>query len=156
VVVNGATGGDQGAGTVNAAGYYVNGVALSGASSSNGSFTGTTTGIAGTPTNTCYYSINGKTCTITLGTVTGTSNANSFTITGLPSACQPARNQYVPVSPLGFENNTVIAPAATNFDVLVTASSGTITFLSANSAAGWTASGTKGVANPVSFTYLLN
>lgn len=55
------------------------------------SFTATLTGVSGTVTDTAYYYKLGKTVILTLPTLTGTSNATSKTITGLPSAIAPAR-----------------------------------------------------------------
>lgn len=57
-----------------------------------GSFTGTITGFATPPTGTIHYRINGNMCTLfnKSGELSGTSNANAMTMTGLPAVCIPA------------------------------------------------------------------
>ena len=62
----------------------------------NGTFTGTVTGVSTTTTGTFHYTIAGNLCVISLANsanVVGTSNANTLTVTGLPSICQPATQQ---------------------------------------------------------------
>jgi hypothetical protein len=67
----------------------VNGSAI--AVSVSGTFTGTLTGYASNPSGTVNYEIVGKRCTLTcLSAISGTSNATTMTMTGLPAACQPA------------------------------------------------------------------
>ncbi len=61
-----------------------------------GTFTATGTGFTVAPTATFGYSQNGKTVTIDLGisgSISGTSNATSFTITGMPQALWPASDK---------------------------------------------------------------
>jgi hypothetical protein len=152
VVVGNPTGGDQGAGTINAAGYYINGVAVPTASS--GSFTATGTGFTANPTGTAHYAVSGNVVTLTIPALTGTSNAITFTITGLPAGIQPARAQVLPCPWSASENNSVTG--ATQVDFSLAASSGTITVLVAGSSAGFSASNTKGLVSQVVLTYLLN
>lgn len=143
--------------------YWWNGSAWAVVSSTlTGSFTGTLTGFSGTaPSGTIYYSINGN--LVTLSThgvaITGTSNATSFTMTGLPAALQPAHAKDVACG--GFEDNTTTNWfGACSFG----ASSGTITFaqgLEASafiyySAAGWVNTGTKGLMTTWTVTYSLD
>ena len=57
-----------------------------------GSFTVTGTGFAGTaPTGTAYYSQIGNQVTIEFPQISGTSNAITFTLTGIPAGLVPAR-----------------------------------------------------------------
>ncbi len=63
---------------------------------SSGSFTGALTGYASSPTGTVKYVIVGGFCTLYLdASITGTSNSGTMTMTGLPSACQPAASRTV-------------------------------------------------------------
>jgi hypothetical protein len=156
LIIGAPTGGNEGAGTVNAMSYYLNGVLLFQA----GTFTGTLTGFSGTaPSGTFHYTIANGICTISLANsanVTGTSNATTMTLTGLPAACQPA-TQY-PVVPVFLEDATagVFGAAA------MTPGSGTVSFYRSVvsgtavqlSSTGFTASGTKGMNSTV-LTYSL-
>lgn len=56
-----------------------------------GSFTATITGCTTSPTVTAYYVRVGKAVTLSIPNVTGTSNSNSMTITGLPAGMYPTR-----------------------------------------------------------------
>jgi hypothetical protein len=154
VQVGSPTGGDQGVGTINVAnGYYVNGVQV--VVPTTGTFTATYTGFASNPSGTARYSINGSTCTIIFPIGTATSNATSFTITGLPAACQPTRGQFVPVSQAAIENNGVTV-AGNPVDASFAAASGTVTLYLSGLNNSWTASGTKGASSAFSVTYGLN
>lgn len=57
-----------------------------------GSFTGTLTGLTTSPTTTVSYVRIGKLVTLSYGTQTGTSNANTLTITGMPASIRPSAN----------------------------------------------------------------
>lgn len=145
-------------GTINATGangYELNGVAQF----QSGTFLGTLTGMSSTTTGTFHYTIAGNICTISLANaanVTGTSNANTMTLTGLPAVCQPA-TQY-PCVPCFLEDNGTGALGAAQ----LSAGSGTIQFLKAVvsgsavgfSSAGFTTSGAKGMDSTV-ITYSL-
>ena len=117
-----------------------------------GSFTITYTGFTANPTGTAVWTRVGNLVTLFLPTGTGTSNANTFTATGLPSAIQPARTQTVAVPAYQLEDATanVVNPAA-NFS----AGSGTVTFWK-NGNPTCTNSGAKGVLAPFTVSYLLN
>ncbi len=123
----------------------------------SGTFAGTLTGFSGTaPSGTFHYTIAGNICTVSLANpsnVSGTSNATTMTLTGLPSVCQPAVQQ--PAMPCTLvDNNQFVAGAASVFQ------SGTVTFYrlvaatGVYSATGFTASSTKGMDSTV-FTYSL-
>lgn len=117
---------------------------------SSGTFTGTLTGMTTSPTTTCTYYRIGNLVVIFLGTGTGTSNATTFTMTGLPTALQSSANNYV-VGGVSLENNgaSVVGTAT------VLAGSGTVSFYNGAYSAAWTSSGIKGMNNGV-LTYLLN
>ncbi len=120
-----------------------------GISETSGTYTGTLTGCATAPTTTVKWVKTGSKVTITIAAVTAVSNANTFTITGsMPASIQPATLQYVAVSPIEDNGGFVFQAAAG-----VAPGSSTITFGINGSAAGWTASGTKGVSSNISFTY---
>ncbi len=125
----------------------------------SGTFTGTLTGVSGTVTGTCHYTISGNICTVSLGNganILGTSNAATFTVTGLPAACQPAVQN--PVCPCVVIDNSVACEAFAS----VSPGSGTITFYKAVvsgssvgiSASGFTSTGQKGL-NSTMFKYSL-
>jgi hypothetical protein len=86
-----------------------------------GTFTGTLTGMSGTTTGPVTYTIAGGICILT-GSLLGTSNAGTMTLTGLPSQCQPAtQTQVIPCNLVNDGDN--VSGAA-----IVIPGSGTITF----------------------------
>lgn len=122
-----------------------------------GTFTATLTGIVGGPTATCTYAINGNMCTIiTPPAFNGTSNLNTMTLTGLPSPCIPATiSAIIPCNVVDNGANCVgavqTAAAVATLTFYRSSVSGTVVNLLA---AGFTATGVKGLAN-TSFTYPL-
>lgn len=110
---------------------------------STGSFTGTPTGFSGSPgTCTVAYSVgpDGHSAQLQIGTgMSGTSNATTFTITGMPSFLAPVNTQAFVV----FSTDSG-APGLGS--LVLTAASQIISLGKANTYAaltGWTASGTK-------------
>ena len=120
-----------------------------------GSFTGTSTGFSTVTNPTITWSKQGNQVMVTVGaTGTGTSNASTFHISGLPASIQPTRTQLISVpqgSLLTASDAIVTSPG-----VIVTAGSGVITFTSGNGNESWTSNGTKGVVIAFSFPYMLN
>lgn len=129
----------------------------SGAGLVTGTFTATLTGVTTTPTTTVNYAcITGYMCVLNFaGTLTGTSNGTGMTITGLPSAAQPATSAFVfAVSPNCEDAGGPNLICAADF----AAGSGTITFykgtisgttintspINFGNVNAWTNSGTKG------------
>jgi hypothetical protein len=148
-VGNAPTGGTKGIGTINVSGgYYVNGAAIS--APTTGSFTGTFNGYASPPTGTVTYTVVGNTVLLTFPAVSGTSNATSFNMTGLPAGIQPTHAQQG----LTMAENSSAA-VVTSFSI--NASSGTITFNQylSGSFTTWTASGTKGFGVATTIQYSL-
>ena len=145
---------DQGAGTLN----VQNGIYLGGVNQfQNGSFTATYTGLVFSPTATCYYSIAGKSCTVWLSSTATASNSATFTITGLPTACYPARNQYFPVPDAAMYNNGLYVGVANgNGAYGQINTSGVFTFLYNNNPNGWSSTNVKGIGSGFAITYLLN
>ena len=124
---------------------------------STGSFTATLTGYATPPTGTVNYVVvsnsagTGKLCTLRVGTtITGTSDATSFTMTGLPAACTPTDDVYVTTQVT--DNSTEVVATAT-----IAASGTTITFACDQpfSATGFTAANNKALVAGWSITYPL-
>ena len=119
-----------------------------------GSYTGTLVGCTTSPTGTIVWSKQGNQVTMTVPSMTGTSNSTGLTITGsLPAEIQPSRNQNVIVPFL--EN----AGALTHGTIQVANGSSTLTLFEgdSNTGASWTNSATtKGVASAFTFTYMLN
>lgn len=116
-----------------------------------GSFTLTGTGFSGTaPTGTARYVQIGKLVTLSLPPLSGTSNATTFTLTGLPAGLQttlPA--QYAVV--IGSNASASLASPAL---MAIVAASGTLTLYLNTAGALWTASGTKSIGEMV-VSYLL-
>lgn len=123
-----------------------------------GSFTGTLTGYASNPTGTVYYRIaansagTGKVCQLYLpSAISGTSNANTMTLTGLPAACQPSISVWVSTA---IRDDGNYNHAAAFIDV---SSPSVIAFWTdANlSPTGFTTSGTKALPSGWNITYAL-
>jgi hypothetical protein len=90
--------------------------------------------------------------TVTWQANSGTSNATTFTITGLPAEIQPTRAQGGSCTGV-VENNTVFT---TITSWTIAAGSGTLSFIANGSGSGFTALGTKGLEIPLSISYSLN
>ncbi len=58
-----------------------------------GTFTGTLTGCTTSPTGTLRYVLHGRIVTVFIPSISGTSNSNAATVTGLPAALIPNRDQ---------------------------------------------------------------
>jgi hypothetical protein len=122
-----------------------------------GTFTGTLTGMDAATNGTVIYRIvsnsagTGKLCTLQLETSTlGTSNTTAMTMTGLPAACTPALTVRLPTVLVDTGNSNMGM-------ITITASASTITFYTdANlSATGFTNSGTKGLSGGWQISYAL-
>lgn len=103
----------------------------------SGSFTATGTGFSGTAPTTTYRYIRDRNGAILNGAlISGTSNATTFTITGVPATIRPSA---VIEAHVGIMNNTV-----NSFGQATIQTDGTITVSFENNAAGgWTAAGLK-------------
>ncbi len=110
-----------------------------------GSFTGTLTGCTSSPNTTVWYAYEGTCIDLKLPNLTATSDGDSCTLTGLPTAIAPLTEQY---GSCLLENGS--AAASGNCSV----SGETVTFYAGGSATGFSASGTKGVIGGV-FRYPL-
>ena len=117
------------------------------------SFTGVLTGMTATVNSACVWSRQGNQVTLVFGAAVGTSNANTFTVTGLPAAIRPVRTQMLSVAIEAMESSSALA---VNVSATVTASSGTVTFSLNGLTTGWGSSLGKGIASAFSVTYLLN
>lgn len=123
-----------------------------------GSFTGTLTGYASGPTGTVNYKVTsdssgvGKIVVLSLSAgISGTSNATSMTMTGLPVAVSPSTAVFIP---------TYIIDAGANAAgaAQIAASGTTITFYKGTappSASGFTGSSTKGLDSGWQLVYAL-
>lgn len=112
----------------------------------SGTFTGTLTGCTTSPTATGGYSRVGKTVTITLPALTGTSNTTACTVTtNIPATCYPARASY-------FVANTANAGVDV-VGICNMGTTGTITLTASIAGAGFTASLAKGFDFGVTFSY---
>lgn len=97
----------------------------------------TLTGCTTSPTGGYTYERNGRTVTLKILTVSGTSNTTAATLTGLPASIQPASNQwlYVPL----FDNGAEVQGFAQ------VGASGTITLSKDIVSGSFTNTGTKGI-----------
>jgi hypothetical protein len=120
------------------------------AATTTDTFTGTLTGMSGTVTGTVSYTIVGAMCTLR-GIFTGTSNATSMTLTGLPAVVRPT-TAAVAVACLVTDNGAVVGGwgRITSGGDLVTFGKGID-----NNTSGFTNSGTKGLASGFIMTYPL-
>jgi hypothetical protein len=115
-------------------------------SDTEGTFTATATGMTTTVTGTARYVQIGKQVTVLLPGLSGTSNATTFTVTGLPAGLIPGTNQLLWV---------YLADAGTSLDgVAVLDTAGLLTLYKPNFGA-FTASGTKTLYGSIPLTYLL-
>ena len=113
--------------------------------------TATVTGCTTAPTTTVRLTRHGNNVLCVIDAVTATSNATTFTLTSaLPAAYQPARAQSITVWAQDNGADTICS-------VVLAASSGTLAFGKGSGASGgFTNSGTKGLAETIAFTYMLN
>jgi len=145
----GATGGSQGAGTINATGLFVNGVAVSTSGGTSGSFTITYTGITGSPTGTAFWNLVDNIVNLYLPINIGTSTATTFTATGLPAAIQPSRTVFMSTVYNCLTDNNIDAGTSVNLQIAF----GTPSVITFFRNGGWTAAGNKGVNNNFAITY---
>jgi hypothetical protein len=104
-----------------------------------GTFAVTATGFSGTaPSGTAWYVRVGKQVTLTLPHIEGTSNATTFTLTGLPTLLVPAANFFV--SLMVADNSVYQSFSGT---MRFAAGSAVITIVKDSGGAPWTASGIK-------------
>jgi hypothetical protein len=104
------------------------------------------TGMTTSPTASCRFNLSWPVVTLTVSGTQYTSNANTFTLTGLPGYLAPARSQSVAL-PDGclVDNSMSVAVAnAAGSRAILTATSSVITLQKNLSSTGWTSSGTKG------------
>lgn len=149
MTVGSPTGGNQGNGTINATGLYINGVSVEGGTTTTSTFSATFTGFSSAPSCTVKYRKTGSQVSFFVNagsTCTGTSNSTSWTISNLPAAITPASNATV----MGVcTDNGNDIPCAAAFT-----SSSTVIFYAGNPllSTGFTSSGTKGFTSGV-FNY---
>jgi hypothetical protein len=125
----------------------------------SGTFTGTLTGMSGSTTGAVNYTVTGNVCTIYVTSgITGTSNSTALTLTGIPSACQPANTQagtcgLVEDSGHALLGAVSITGGTASFSLAVTSDvSNRVDFVTS----AFTASGTKGLPPGFLFMYTLN
>lgn len=101
-----------------------------------GTFTGTVTGMTATVTGTMRYVLQGRQVTLFISGATGTSNATTMTITGLPASLFPNRQQDL----WGLAMNS----SATSIAAYRVKTDGVIELYTGVSLGAWTNTGTKG------------
>jgi hypothetical protein len=136
--MTGATGGDPGAGVINATGLLVNGVAIG---ATTGTFTGTIVGIT-SATAPCSWTKVGNSVTLFVGVATSTAGTGTtFSINNLPAAIQPATAKFAASPNLGQNNGTALVQMA----AFVTGAS--LQFLATGSLSGWVSGSARSVGN---------
>jgi len=122
------------------------------APATSGSFVVTATGFSGTaPSGTINWYQNGNVVTANLfGALGGTSNDVTFTLTGIPTALQPATTASYFAVASALNSGSAVSTAY----IEIPNGEGTWHLGLAGSLSGWTASGTKRVTS-FSVTYLL-
>jgi hypothetical protein len=105
-----------------------------------GSFTATLTGCTTSPTAAVAWAVSGNQVTLTLPSISATSNTTACTLTGLPAFLQPLVQSAI--CPVIGQDNAVFT---NNLVAGITPGSGTITLQRAGSSTGWTSAGTKGL-----------
>jgi hypothetical protein len=122
-----------------------------------GSFTGTLTGCTTSPTTSVnWYSV-GKLIVMSIGSLTGTSNTTSMSVTGLPGGLQPPTlDQFTTALSLEDNGANVLGVArVTPGSASIVLSRGLVSGTQVQvSSTGFTASGTKG-CNLTTFWYFL-
>lgn len=108
-------------------------------------FTATATGMTTAPTGTASFVRVGGDVTLTIQTITGTSNATSFTLTGMPTTCRPSATRTVIARVQ--DNGGAISFGRADID-----SSGVVTLYKDAASTAFTNSGTKSV-NVLSVSY---
>lgn len=158
ITVGAPTGGPQGSGTINAAGFYVNGVAVGGVTQTTGSFTLTVNaGCTTTPSVTATYAITGVMAIVNVPILTCTSNATNFVLSGFPVALQPNNGlTRTTTAVAAFDSAGTIASV---WGICNSSSSGCTAgqatgFSTTGSSSNWTNTGTKGVEGAL--VYVLN
>lgn len=151
-VVGSPTGGDQGAGTINATGLFVNGSAITACSS--GTWSATPGGFSAVASQTFKWSKCGNLVTVIIPAFTGTSNSTGLSVGSVPATIQPA-SAVSAVCP-GMEDNGVLflegtaIPSGPSIGFSLWAVVGSHV---QESSIGWTSVGTKGFNQGCSFTY---
>lgn len=115
---------------------------------SQSSFTATATGMTTSPTGTVKYAVDNGAVTLDIPNITGTSNATTFTLTGMPVEARPAVDKDMLCR---VQDNT----GAAGLGLLRVKTTGVIELYVGASGGGFTAAGTKSVS-PMSVTYTLN
>lgn len=112
----------------------------------------TATGMTTSPTCTVTYRIMGNVAIVNVPAVSGTSNANTFTLTGWPSVIQPVSKAFKIMCPC--TNNGAIATDA--YAILSPFTPGVLTLIMNQSSTGWTNSGMKGLDVGFSGAFILD
>ncbi len=98
-------------------------------------------GFSEAPSNVqAFYKVIGTTCIISLTSTHGTSNSNSFVMTGLPVLVTQTHSLRIPLT-RAFDNSIQVY----NADAYLSSPGSTLLFIKAGSSLGWTTSGGKSV-----------
>ncbi len=121
--------------------YKAGAFLLLGTNGTSGSFTGTWGGFSTPPATTITWKKIGNLVTLVMPASTGTSNAPTFILVGLPSALNPVTGATQSVPCFGMMDNGAAVASAS---MVTVNNAGVIAFSKDASGTGWTASGTKG------------
>ena len=112
-----------------------------------GSFTASLTGCTTAPTAFCRFEVSNGVVVLSIPAVTGTSNTNAATLTGLPACIQPST--LVTGSGMLTMDNGVRSVEECSI------SGGVLTLYNGGRSTSFTTSGTKGVSDDCTITYRL-
>ena len=111
-----------------------------------GTFTATATGLTTSPTGTVKYAVNNSVVTLDIPAISGTSNATSFTLTGMPVEARPAADKDILCR---VQDNS----GAVTTGLMRVKTTGVIELYASVSGNAFTAAGTKSVSTmSVSYT----
>lgn len=114
----------------------------------SGSFTATGTGFTASVTATWNYTVTNGEVTVSIATLSGTSNTTAFTVTGFPAEIQPSTpRSFMPL--VVVDNNAYLYTGFGNLDT------GTLTLYTTAGGAGWTAASTKNIYPTTTLKYRL-
>lgn len=125
----------------------------------SGTFTANLTGMTASTTGTMNYTRTGSLVTLrnSVGNIQGTSNTTGMTMTGFPASILPANSTRVPCDATDNSNTSAVAQLVTSnggvFTFRLGLTSGSYLIYSSNN---FTASGTKGITQGWTASYIVN
>lgn len=123
---------------------------IPGSDTESGTFTVTSTQFTVTQTGTATFIRSGNLVTIAWPSISGTSNASTFTVTGMPTYLWPTSDRFTFSFPIVDGGTAINGPGYAT----IASASGTLTIFPDPAGSSWTTSGTK-TLRPITTTHLL-